>query len=260
MEQEVEQQGQCLLQTDKDSMKQTTDHCNQKTRKRTRTSSSSTNTTNGKEGRRSKKRKEEKVIVATVDAEKEEEEKKEKSKRRKREKVEKSKKKKKQKTLYRRARTNSFPPLGGCAQYHGWQYWSAKSSVVALSGLKQLDKATQTQRERNWSDVEKKIDQLVRQGRNDSKKRKVHSKIQIPVSCKKRRKTRIRKRRKRRLGVLSKRRRSSTSMILPNWGGLRLRAILADEWAQMKKKYKEIQKQNMRKLKQSLKVVFSLVK
>merc|ERR1711935_439284 len=179
--------------------------------------------------------------------------KKKKKKKRRRVKDGNEKKKKKQKTLYRRARTNSFPPLGGCAQYHGWQYWSAKSSVVAPSGLKQLDKATQTQRERNWSDVEKKIDQLVRQGRNDSKKRKVHSKIQIPVSCKKRRKTRIRKRRKRRLGVLSKRRRSSTSMILPNWGGLRLRAILADEWAQMKKKYKEIQKQNMRKLKQSRK-------
>ena len=46
-------------------------------------------------------------------------------------------------------------------------------------------------------------------------------------------------------------------MILPNWGGLKLRAILADEWAEMKIKYKEIQKQNMRKLKQSLKVLFN---
>ena len=48
-------------------------------------------------------------------------------------------------------------------------------------------------------------------------------------------------------------------MILPNWGGLRLKAILADEWASMKKKYKEIQKQNMRKLKQSLKVSLDVV-
>ena len=47
-------------------------------------------------------------------------------------------------------------------------------------------------------------------------------------------------------------------MILPNWGGLKLRAILADEWAEMKIKYKEIQKQNMRKLKQSLKVSFTI--
>ena len=47
-------------------------------------------------------------------------------------------------------------------------------------------------------------------------------------------------------------------MILPNWGGLKLRAILADEWAEMKIKYKEIQKQNMRKLKQSLKASFTL--
>ena len=49
-------------------------------------------------------------------------------------------------------------------------------------------------------------------------------------------------------------------MILPNWGGLKLRAILADEWAEMKIKYKEIQKQNMRKLKQSLKVRFRLLR
>ena len=48
-------------------------------------------------------------------------------------------------------------------------------------------------------------------------------------------------------------------MILPNWGGLKLRAIIADEWAEMKIKYKEIQKQNMRKLKQSLKVRFTLI-
>ena len=50
------------------------------------------------------------------------------------------------------------------------------------------------------------------------------------------------------------RRRRNSSIIIPNWGGLRLKAILASEWSQLKKKYKEIQKQNMRKLKQSLKV------
>lgn len=54
--------------------------------------------------------------------------------------------------------------------------------------------------------------------------------------------------------ILILRRRRNSSIIIPNWGGLRLKAILASEWSQLKKKYKEIQKQNMRKLKQSLKV------
>ena len=48
--------------------------------------------------------------------------------------------------------------------------------------------------------------------------------------------------------------RRTSSLIIPNWGGLRLRAMLATEWSDLKKQYKTLQKQNMRKLKQSLKV------
>ena len=48
--------------------------------------------------------------------------------------------------------------------------------------------------------------------------------------------------------------RRSSSIVIPSWGGLRFKAMLANEWYQLKQRYKDIQKQNMRKLKQSLKV------
>ena len=222
-------QGQCLLQTDKSSIRtqNTTDHCNQKSRKRTRTSSSS-QTTDKRKKRKSEIKEEvhtaepceqptnaepcETGPVATVlncDGEK--------AKKRKRDDSEiesESELKKPKKSeidcsvaLYRRARTFSFPPLSGCTQYHGWQFWSGTEQMSQEpQPPAKLEKSTQTEsRQRNWSDVEKRIDQLVKQGRNEAKRRKVHSKIQIPVSCKRRRKTRRRKRKKRRLSVFSKR-------------------------------------------------------
>ena len=107
-----------------------------------------------------------------------------------------------EKSLFRRARTCSYPPLQGCTQYHGWQFWSSMTPVEPTK----VDKSSQTEfRERNWSDAEKKIDQLIKQGRNEAKKRKIQSKIQFPVNSKKRRKSRLRKRKKRRPSVISKR-------------------------------------------------------
>ena len=232
-------QGQCLLQTDKSSMKtqNTTDHCNQKSRKRTRSSSSSTDK---RKKRKSESEIKEEVLVCTAEPEPHsnaitepckagstlaeaepvatvlncDEEKPKKRKRNESKNETESELKKTKKSidcsvsLYRRARTFSFPPLSGCTQYHGWQFWSGTEQMTQGQELQpqKSDKSTQTDnRQRNWSDVEKRIDQLVKQGRNEAKRRKVHSKIQIPVNCKRRRKTRRRKRKKRRLSIYSKR-------------------------------------------------------
>ena len=131
------------------------------------------------------------------------------------------------KSLFRRARTNSFPPLSGHLGSHSWQYWSGlyptpignaqqpfcpEGSVshnhYHMTAPAQAEKSTQTDSsysqmlKHQWRDknLESKIDQLVKMGRNESRreKRKIPSTIHIPQKpTKRRRKTRSRRRKRR---------------------------------------------------------------
>ena len=131
------------------------------------------------------------------------------------------------KSLFRRARTNSFPPLSGHLGSHSWQFWSGlyptlntaqqppfcpEGSVshnhYHMTAPAQAEKSTQTDSsysqmlKHQWRDknLESKIDQLVKMGRNESRreKRKIPSTIHIPQKpTKRRRKTRSRRRKRR---------------------------------------------------------------
>lgn len=183
-----------------------------------------------------------------------------------------------------RLRRNSIPPLTGHVFYHGLNYWLNQPGTVShsfnpltpgmtedlapngsSSGHFGKTKSTQTETSYpnssvsypNGISLERSISELVKKGRQGSfadigggpseKKRRIPSTIQI-ANIKHKRKSRIRKRKK-----IQVRPRRTSSLFIPNWGGLKLRAMLASEWENLKKQYKSLQKQNMRKLKQSMK-------
>ena len=134
------------------------------------------------------------------------------------------------KSLFRRARTNSFPPLSGHLGSHSWQFWSGlypaenaqptpfcppEGSVSHnhySHPAQSAEKSTQTDSsysqmlKHQWRDknLESKIDQLVKMGRNESRreKRKIPSTIHIPQKpTKRRRKTRSRRKRRPRKNI-----------------------------------------------------------
>jgi len=132
------------------------------------------------------------------------------------------------KLLFRRARTNSFPPLSGHLGSHSWQFWSGLYPAVNVPPFcppegsvshnhyshpaQSAEKSTQTDSsysqmlKHQWRDknLESKIDQLVKMGRNESRreKRKIPSTIHIPQKpTKRRRKTRSRRKRRPRKNI-----------------------------------------------------------